>query len=248
MSHERLAVTAADLEDLDLAALDAFLLRRAPGLYAATSREEAGVRLGLLGRLAPRVVASYVGLYVFGRVPQYVFPEWGVGCVSIDGRSLTDPVRDRSDLEGPLGSLLEQSLAFVRAQAGGAGEEYAETAVREAVVNALVHRDLKRPSRVAIRVFVDRLEIWSPGGPPDGAADLEELSREGGVSVPRNPLLAAVARELGMGEQIGRGLAVVARTTSSPADGRVELRTSPRDVLVMMPSRWQRPRAAQELS
>ena len=80
------------------------------------------------------------------------------------------------------------------------------------------------------------------------ARGFEELAREGGVSVPRNPLLAAIARELGIGEQIGRGLALVARATSTPADGRVELRATPRDVLVMIPSRWQRLRAAQELS
>ncbi len=248
MSHERLAVSSADLEDLDVGALDAFLLRRAPSLYAATSRDEAGIRLGLLGKIAPRTVASLVGLYVFGRAPQHVFPEWGVGCVSIDGRSLTDTIRHRADLDGGLGALLDQSLPFVHAQAGGGAEEYADVAVREALVNALVHRDLKRPSRVAVRVFADRLEIWSPGGPPDGASDLEELAREGGVSVPRNPLLAAIARELGIGEQIGRGLALVARATSTPADGRVELRATPRDVLVTIPSRWQRPRAAQELS
>jgi len=251
MSHERLALSSADLEDLDVPALDAFLVARAPGLLAATSRDEAATRLGLLGRSAPRTVPTLVGLYVFGRVPQYLFPEWGVGCAAIEGRSLTDPIRKREDLEGPVVKLLDQALAFVRAESGG-GDEYPEGAVREALANALIHRDLRKASRVAVRVFSDRLEIWSPGGPPEGYTDLDDLAREGGISAPRNPLLASVARQLGVGEQIGRGLVVT--RASLPAnrrgevDAKVELRSTPRDVLVVIPSSWQRPRDAQELS
>ena len=73
--------------------------------------------------------------------------------------------------------------------------------MREAVVNALVHRDLRRAGRIAIRRFHDRLEVWSPGSLPEGLSDVSELLREGGVPHPRNPILAAFARSLGIGEQ-----------------------------------------------
>jgi len=118
--------------------------------------------------------------------------------------------------------------------------------VREILTNALVHRDLRKSSRVLLRLFTDRLEVWSPGGPPEGVTDLEELSREGGLSQPRNPLLAASSRVLGLSEQLGRGLALLSR--ASTAGARIEIRSSPRDVLVIVPSRWQRPRAGEALS
>jgi ATP-dependent DNA helicase RecG len=175
--------------------------------------------------------------------------------VAIRGTTMAEPVVVRADLEGNLATLVSGALAFVRDQAGGRGsialpegaEEYPEAALREAVVNALVHRDLRRTGRVAVRLFSDRLEVWSPGGLPEGLTDLEDGLRDGGVSHPRNSLLAATARALGIGEQLGRGLPVLARTGGS-SSRRVEIRTSPRDVLVVLPSRWQRPQASEALS
>jgi ATP-dependent DNA helicase RecG len=253
MSHERLSVSGAELDDLDLSALDAFVTARAPTLRATLQLEDVALRLGLVVRSAPRVTPTPVGLLLFGKTPQLVAPDWGVAAVCIDGTTLSDPVRYRLDLEGNVASLLSQGLAFVRgkteetspphstaaASLAGDADEYPEAAVREALVNALLHRDLRRAGRIALRRFHDRLEIWSPGGLPEGLSDVTELLREGGVSHPRNPILAALARAMGIGEQLGRGLAVLARVGGSYAR-RVEVHSSPRDVLVVIPSHWQR--------
>ncbi len=238
MSNERLAVSASDLDDLDLSALDAYLKQRAPAWLDLMSRDDVAIKAGLASRISPRVVPSIGGLYCFGKAPQLVFPEWGVGCVAFKGRVVTDAIRERTDLDGNLPALLEGATRFVAACSGDAADEYPAELVREVIVNALVHRDLRKPSRVAVRVFTDRLEVWSPGGPPEGAPELDDLAREGGVSFPRNPLVAAVARGLGLAEHVGRGLALIQRASTS--NWRAELRVSPRDVTVVLPSRWQR--------
>ncbi len=247
MTNERLAVSGADPSELDQAAVDEIVSRRASSLVAEIGKEETAARLGLITKSGMRYAPTMVGLYVFGKLPQLHFPEWGVGCAAFAGTSLTDRVEARADVEGPLGVLVESAVDFVRARCGGAlssEAEYDEGNLREAMVNALVHRDLRKPSRVAVRVFTDRLEIWSPGGPPEGVGDLEELGRDGGVSAPRNPLLASLARQLGYGEQIGRGLSLLLQASHGAQDRRIEIKVSPRDVLVTVPSRWQRPRAA----
>jgi len=251
MTNERLGVSGAELDDLNLGALDSFIAQRAPTLLAASSRDEAAVRLGLFARVAPRLVPTLAGLYLFGKLPQTLFPEWGVVCMASGGTTLLEPIMARVDLDGALPALIDGSRAFIREQTGAAEAsdgEYLDAAVREVIVNALIHRDLRKPSRVAVRMFADRLEVWSPGGPPEGLADLEELGREGGVSSPRNPLVASVARHLGYGEQLGRGLLLVVQRGAASLEQRVEIRCSPRDVMVLLPSRWQRPRVGQELS
>lgn len=235
--------------------MDAWVTQRAPALRQAGSLEDAAIRLGLLARSAPRIAPTPVGLLVFGRMPQLVQPDWGVAAVAVRGTTLADPIRARVDLEGNLAALVNQALAFVREQVDGRGlsslsdgaEEYPEAAIREAVVNALVHRDFRRAGRVAVRLFADRIEVWSPGGLPDGLSDLDELLRTGGVSHPRNPLLAAAARSLGLGEQLGRGLPILARKGGAYTRC-VEIRSSPRDVLVVIPSRWLRAQANEVLS
>lgn len=238
MSNERLGVSGAELDDLDLQALDGFLRQRAPAWLEVMGRDDVAVKVGAAAKIAPRIVPSVAGLYVFGKSPQFVFPEWGVACVAFKGRLVTDSIAAREDLDGGLVSLVEAASRFVMERSSGAGEEYPPDLVREAIVNALVHRDLRKPSRVAVRVFTDRVEVWSPGGPPEGAPELDDLAREGGVSHPRNPLVASFARALGLAEHVGRGLAMMSRA-STPA-WRAELRVSPRDVAIVLPSRWDR--------
>lgn len=243
MTNERLAVSAADLDDLDVPALEAFIARRVPALLATMSRDDAGIRLGLLAKVAPRTVPTLAGLYLFGRVPQVFFPEWGVTCISSAGSALLDPIEERADLDGGFGALIEGALSFLRARVADAGDasEFPLEVAREAIVNALCHRDLRKPSRVVVRRFRDRLEIVSPGGPPEGLTDLEELGREGGTSHPRNPIVASVGRALGYGEQLGRGLALITQRGGASVAERAEVRATPREVMVVLPARWQRP-------
>lgn len=76
-------------------------------------------------------------------------------------------------------------------------------AIREAVVNAVLHRDYDDPGNVQICIFDDRLEVWSPGllvGTPD-LATLGDEAR----SVPRNRNLVRLAKSLGLVEAWGTG-------------------------------------------
>lgn len=240
-------MSTADASELDAALVDEFLARRALGLVAEIGRDEALVRLGVLAKVASRHAPTLVGLYAFGRVPQHHFPEWGIGAAAFAGTTVAHPIQARADIEGAAGDLVTRAITFVRERCGGALSDesaYDEPTLREVIVNAVIHRDLRKTSRVALRLFNDRLEVWSPGGPPEGLGDLEELGREGGISQPRNPLLASIARQAGLGEQIGRGLALLLNAQQAGLDRRLEIRATPRDVLVVVPSRWQRSRAA----
>ena len=83
--------------------------------------------------------------------------------------------------------------------------EYVERSYHEALVNALAHRDyLVNGSEVHIDIYDDRMEIYSPGGMPDGSMiqDRDPLTVP---STRRNPVLADVFNRLGYMERKGSG-------------------------------------------
>jgi len=84
--------------------------------------------------------------------------------------------------------------------------EYPLEALREAVINALIHRDYTDTADIQIRVHDDELSIWNPGGlPPE--LSVEQLRQPQHLSRPRNPLLAQAFYYAGYIERWGTGTA-----------------------------------------
>jgi ATP-dependent DNA helicase RecG len=82
--------------------------------------------------------------------------------------------------------------------------QYPREALRELVINALIHRDYTALGDIQVRVYDDRIEIWNPGGLPEGLTPAD-LRREGHISKPRNPLLAQAFYYAGLVERWGTG-------------------------------------------
>ncbi len=84
--------------------------------------------------------------------------------------------------------------------------EYPEEAIREAIVNALAHRDYEDATRhVVVEVFKDRIVVSSPGGPP-GDAKMAVIRRGTAKSRARNPLIAQGLRFMELMEERGTGI------------------------------------------
>lgn len=77
-------------------------------------------------------------------------------------------------------------------------------AFREAVANALVHRNWLIRGRITVSMYEDRIVVVSPGGLPEGVDEYQYL--EGDLSVPRNENLAYVLLRLGIIERLGSGV------------------------------------------
>lgn len=171
--------------------------------------------------------ATVAGLLLFGKNPKRFLPQSGIDAAAYEGREKDYAARERSSLRGPMvalraadgpmveSGLVEQAVEFVRRNtsvtarlADGARREerweYPEEAVREAVVNALVHRDyLLSGTDVELSVYEDRLEIVSPGRLPN--AITPERIRVGCRSA-RNQLLKDTMRDYGYLEHMGMGV------------------------------------------
>ena len=122
---------------------------------------------------------------------------------------------DDKEYEGSLILLLQNGTEFVknnskkRWKKTGSGRvempDYPEQAVHEALVNALIHRDYTEiGSEVHIDMFDDRLEIYSPGGMPDGSV-VQNVDTDKVASKRRNPIIADVFSRMHFMERRGSG-------------------------------------------
>lgn len=122
---------------------------------------------------------------------------------------------DDAEYSGSVLSLIDNGEAFIKRNAklmwrktANSREEmpeYVERSYHEALINALAHRDyLINGSEVHIDIYDDRMEIYSPGGMPDGSIiqDRDPLTVP---STRRNPVLADVLNRLGYMERKGSG-------------------------------------------
>jgi ATP-dependent DNA helicase RecG len=81
--------------------------------------------------------------------------------------------------------------------------EYPPKAIREALANAMAHRDYRTTSKVQVRIFDDRIEFWNPAILPQGWT--AETLKKKHESRPFNPLLAEVFFWIKYAEEIGTG-------------------------------------------
>jgi ATP-dependent DNA helicase RecG len=122
---------------------------------------------------------------------------------------------DDAEYEGSVISLIDNGEAFIRRntkmmwrKTSNSREEmpeYVERSYHEALVNALAHRDyLVNGSEVHIDIYDDRMEIYSPGGMPDGSL-IQDRDPLMVPSTRRNPVLADIFNRLGYMERKGSG-------------------------------------------
>lgn len=128
-----------------------------------------------------------------------LFLQSEVKCIRFSGNEPVKPYIDFQTIEGTVFDLIDKAEDFVlrnikksiwlvpgRVQREEK-YEYPPDSVREAIVNAVAHRDYESPSKVQVRVFDDYIEIWNPGRLPGGWT-IERLKQKH-ESIPKNPLL-----------------------------------------------------------
>lgn len=215
VQYERLPLPDAELTEFDDALLRRYLAeaRRLPEPADAIEHARLLVNLSLAARAADGVVPTVAGLLLFGARPQDRLPAATLKCAFFYGRHQGADLRDRADVVGPLPRLIDEGAAFVARnrrlvpRMEGVRRvdvpEYPDYSVREAIANAVAHRDWSlEGAKVRLFMFDDRLEIWSPGKLPPPIT----LERLGYDQFSRNKVIARVLVELGYIEEVGLGI------------------------------------------
>ncbi len=194
--------------------LRAFCRRK--GLPEKTLPGDLLTNLGIAQKQQKHLLLTRAAVLFFCSEPQRFFPEAFVTCAlyADDTRST---VLDRIDVTGTLEEQFEVAIRFIRRnlrvsyridQAGPREEvqEIPEAVFREALMNALTHRDyFADTEHIFVHMHSGRMVITSPGGLPHGLT-LEEL---GTRSVPRNRLIADMFHRMGYVERLGRAASTV---------------------------------------
>lgn len=207
-------ITEASLDDLDQDLLRGLLARERfvhPRISGRLSDEDLELNLRVVARDAEGSLRPTLGgLLALGIYPQKYYPRLSVTFAVFPGHSKADlgtrGLVDSATLVGPIPAIVADAVAMVNRnmRTGGAIEgafrkdvpDYPLVAVREAVTNALMHRDyspVARGMQVQLNMYDDRLEIMNPGG-LYGTLTLDALGVSG-ASATRNQHLSLLLEE-----------------------------------------------------
>lgn len=211
---DELTVEQASYDSLDERKVLAYLERRLEVDSGASPvllpvRELLTTTLGGAREVKGDPVPTTVGILFFGKEPQRFLPQAEIRLARFDGTTVGD-LLDGARARGTILEMLEEAEKFARRNTrramkvvgfeGVVIHEYPFKAIREAVVNAVAHRDYEAPGYIQVSIFDDRLEVQSPGEP---LAPIRELE---GIHLPRNRVICERLHDVREMEEYGTGL------------------------------------------
>ncbi len=163
------------------------------------------------------LVVTVGGLLIFGIEPQKRLWQSAITFAVFNGVDLTEELLDKQEITGTLPELIRQTTAKIRlflprssTLSGLQRQEnilVPEKVIREALVNAVCHRDYSITNRrITVYLFRDRLEITSPGRLPN-TLNLEKILT--GNSAPRNTFLLKYLDNMKFIDGLGRGVPMI---------------------------------------
>lgn len=235
--YDETPLSRLSVKDLDLGAFEAFL--RDTGQEGLIDEPERLLENWMLTRRGHPTVA---GVVLFGRQPQRHLPYAQINAARFPGIDTSYEPSDRKDLQGRLFDVVDQAERFLdlhlltphRIQ-GFEPEprpELPKEVLREAVVNAVAHRDYTIRGPVRLFVLDDRIEIHTPGKPPNG---VDAESMRAGVHVVRNPAIYARLSDAGLVTRAGTGIRRIVRLVREATGKDIDLRVSPAEVVLVIP-------------
>lgn len=221
VSFELILNEKATLKDIDNALVNQFVRQRQQsGRLFDLSKEELLTNIGCLVKKDNQYKPTNAGILLFCQEPQAFLLQSEVICVRFKGTDVIEYI-DRKDLRGPLPKMVEDADAFIRKHMKVGGKivgfrrvdypEYPIEAVREIILNAVIHRDWGLTGQhIRIFMFDDRIDVHSPGKLMPGIA-IEQLRKGESHSVLRNPAIVEVFKDMGFIEKLGSGIPRVLR-------------------------------------
>lgn len=197
-------------QDFDREKYDAWL--RLSGITGHPGAEDVLVNIEVAERSGGKLIFRNAGVLFFAKNVRHFFNHAYITCLLAKGADKVH-ILDRKDFTGGIVADIEDSLRFIERNTRTAYRieglrredvpEYPMKALREAITNAVMHRDwFIEGANVFVEIYTDRIEISSPGGLPKGM----KFSDLGRKSIRRNVLIADLLHRITFIEKAGTGI------------------------------------------
>ena len=185
---------------------------RLTGIIGRPRMEDVLVNIEAAERSGGKLLFRNAGVLFFTKNVRHFFPQAYITCLLAKGADKVH-ILDRKDFDGGIVADIEDAMRFIERNTRTAYRieglrrenvpEYPMRALREAITNAVMHRDwFIEGANVFVEIYTDRIEVVSPGGLPKGMT-LADLGRK---SVRRNALIADLLHRIAFIEKAGTGI------------------------------------------
>ncbi|MFH1127117.1 MAG: RNA-binding domain-containing protein [archaeon] len=201
----------SSFEDIDMTRVEKYLLfrekeRNIPAKINMSQKEFLNNIMAVSGDKP-----TNAGMLFFGKSPLKYMHHAQLRIARIKGTKIFNTILDKSDCDGSLWDMVIDAENFIKRNIRYMGfrtddfqridkYEYPLKALREAIINALIHRDYQNRADARVFIFDDRLEVVSPGTFPAG------VSPEKPVHRPVNSILSNYMYDIGFIEKYGSGI------------------------------------------
>jgi ATP-dependent DNA helicase RecG len=198
----------------------------------------------LLSELNGQTCLTIAGALFLARNPQRWLPMACVSAIAIPGTEISIAPSDQKRIEGRLLNIIEDTRRFlgihllrphhIQGFEPEVTPELPEEVLREAVINAVAHRDYTISSPIRVIVFNDRVEIRTPGQ-LHNAVTLESMRY--GIHVLRNPMIYTMLLRVGLVTHAGSGIPRIIHLTRQATGRDPDLRIQASEFILSLPRR-----------
>lgn len=174
------------------------------------------INSGIMKRTDYGEVITVGGLLVFGEEPQKYIPQSSISFACFAGSEITSSLYDKKDINGTILELIEGTVKAIKTNLRTPSEivglerverVFPDEALREAITNAVVHRNYSIGANNRVFMFDDRIEFRSQGSLPN-TVTIERM-KIGGAFALRNPFLITYLVEFRKMDKLGRGVFMI---------------------------------------
>ncbi|NSW45795.1 MAG: putative DNA binding domain-containing protein [Bacteroidales bacterium] len=240
--YDEIPINNSKLTDLDISSFKFFLRKY---LNIETNNEEKIINYLCNFHLLEKesLTPTFTGILFFANNPQNFVSESRIVCANIEGTDISQTDLETKNLTGKISDIINNVEIFFKLSLRNKHRikdfqpeseyEIPLTALREAIVNAIAHRDYTINAPIRVLIFTNRVEIRSPGRLPNTVT--VESIKVGGSHVLRNPTIYNMLLKMGLVTDLGSGVRRIIKLVKEHLNKDVEFENTENEFIIKIP-------------